>query len=367
LFFLKLINKVFFQFFSKSHKKKEKMETIELVRSYIETLPKSLFQNSSLNEITSLSGGCCNYVYRLHFANNFTCILKYYPLNPPNADKSFVVSQDRYAVEKTSLLLLEKRPWLQNAQQSSLIHVPRVYHYDDTKFALIMEDAGVNSKTLLKLLAKESDGLYDETFLAKIAHDIHVFSRYISLESKVTPTSHPVFVANKAWTQVIGVLKYVWAQQAKKFDVEKAVEPYLTRANELFEAVDEKDKVWVAGDFWPNSILIDLEKRAVFVIDWEMARFENKLSDLGKLMDILWLMRQNEKVFNGEKVEAFMGMLQAEFFGNAKADWREHGDRNTKGEFLLWVMTLVESDMWASEKPRETVLKAIEQVENSKK
>jgi hypothetical protein len=88
--------------------------------------------------------------------------------------------------------------------------------------------------------------------------------------------------------------------------------------------------------------LIDEEKACIWIIDWEMARFETrKLRDLEQLIANLWIMKQQESFFNSSLIERLIKRLQFEHFGSEHADYRRNSDDLARSNFILWILSLI--------------------------
>jgi hypothetical protein len=57
------------------------------------------------------------------------------------------------------------------------------------------------------------------------------------------------------------------------------------------------------GDLWPNSVFIHAETHQLWVLDWEMARWREPLSDCHQLMANLWLMMGLPHVYHKDRVK----------------------------------------------------------------
>ena len=117
------------------------MEDIESVKTYIDSQNDWIFK-AKLQEVVKLSGGVSNYVYRIIFQDNTTAVLKYFP-NFLAFDRTVQMSQNRYFVEKEVLKILGNHEELQNSR----LRVPKLLYFDDSKYIIIMEDAGQQTKT----------------------------------------------------------------------------------------------------------------------------------------------------------------------------------------------------------------------------
>jgi thiamine kinase-like enzyme len=338
------------------------METADSVRAYIEI--NALFAESKLKDIIALSGGLVNYVYRLVFENNTSYVLKYFPRFLAS-NRTVEMSQNRYFIEKCALTELQNQPWLKESPHS-MIRTPKVVHFDDENFTLIMEDAGTSCKTLFTLLTNESNQLYNDELLSQIAKEVKIFSSYLSDKSNIRPKTHKELENKSAWDIIGGYVKSLCFEQAKTYNLEAQVDSYLQKLDRLFKPLDNSDEaVFVFGDLWPNSILVDVEKKLIWIIDWEMARFETRIRDMAQLMANLWVMKENDKLFNVHRIETLMRKLQLEFLGDENLDWRFNSDDITKDEFLIWILVLIREKHWEIEEnqKRSSILKALDQIE----
>ena len=347
------------------------METIDSVKEFFEAnKTKAPFAGKSLKDVKTLSGGLVNYVYRLEFDDGSTVILKYYP-RYLSSDKTVEMSQNRYFVEKISLTLLGEQPWTKH-NPKSMIRTPKVLLSDDANFVLVMEDAGPASKTLLDHLKNDENLIGEYSKLSQIAKDIHEFCDFVSNKSEIHWETHSNELENRPASQIIGgyVCRFC-VHEAKRLNVEHELEGYLKLINTAFRTFEDQElvkqlglrKVFAFGDLWPNSILVDSERNFLWVIDWEMARFETPTRDLEQLMANLWVMKQNDELFNTKSIETLMKRLQFEFFGDEDKDWREHTWKYGKETFVLWITTLVRERHWRLSDQRAAVLNAVKEVE----
>lgn len=351
------------------------METLESVREFFEAnKTKPAFAGKSLKDVSSLSGGLINYVYRLEFDDGSTAVAKYYP-RFLSSDKTVEMSQERYFVEKTALTLFHDQPWLRSTP-TSRIRTPKVLFYDDAQFVLVMEDAGANSRTLLEHLKNNSDSglISDAATLAHIAKDVSAFSKWLSSDAcDIKWETHSNALENRPAQQIIsGYVRRFCIQQSKRLGLESELEVYLKSLDKAFRPFELRDaaklgehekRVFALGDLWPNSILVDRDHDRLWVIDWEMARFETRTSDIEQLMANLWVMKQSD-IFNEASIDAFMKRLQFEFFGDESRDWRTNSGDHGRETFVLWITSLVSEKHWKIKDPRSIVLKAISEVKN---
>ena len=252
------------------------METIELVLSNFESLKNKPF-NSKLVNVKKLSGGLVNHVYRLVFENNTTAIMKYFPKFLA-FDNNVEMSQDRYFVEKTALELIGNNECFQD----TLVRVPKLLYSNDENFTIIIQDVGESKKTLFECLkiSNEMSTSDLEKFLTLISKGVYQFSKLISEKLNIKIETHRVF-EKKPKPPYISSVFY---DQLKKYNLDKELEQYSERIQRWLQIPSEfTNSVFVFGDLWPNSILVDLENNQIWIIDWEMARFETPFRDLYQL------------------------------------------------------------------------------------
>jgi 5-methylthioribose kinase len=335
------------------------MESTELVRTYIDSR-KDLPFNSKFTSAMRLSGGLVNYVYRLRFEDNSTAILKYYPRFIAS-NKSVEVSQSRYFVEKAALKHLATNEYLLN---ETAVRIPKLLYADDESHMLIMEDAGENNKTLFELLKNESTE--SDELIPFVAEQIKKLSTFLSDKSNIKAKTHLDEFRNKSiWESFKNYFSHLFKFQAQSFDLESEMEAFLSKVDALIQEpnYESEDTVFVFGDLWPNSFLIDTENKHIWIIDWEMARFNTRFYDIQQLMCNLWIMIQNSSLFNKKRIENLIERLQLEFFGKESLDWRDSCGSNAKTIFILWVFMLIKEEHWQIDNVKETVLKALKEIE----
>ncbi|CAF0809993.1 unnamed protein product [Brachionus calyciflorus] len=331
------------------------METIEDVVKYLEINQDKPFV-SVVDKIEKLSGGLVNYVYRIKFVDKKSVILKHYPPYCA-AYKTISMSQKRYFVEKEALQFLSTQPWLTNNPES-IVRTPNVIYADDDHYTLIMQDAGENTQTLFNLLLSNSS--VDQHFLDLIPKELKVLIRHLTEDSELT------FKKNKTFEKesVGGYLSLEKFQNqlgsmAKKID--EKLKPFSDISNGVSKSSNHENSVFVYGDLWPSSILIDKEENLIWIVDWEFARYESKTSDLEQLLANLWVMKQSSK-FNQDKIEKLIEKFQLEFLGNEKSDWRYECGDMAKYNFILWIGGLLNETHWGIDDNQAVALKALEEV-----
>jgi 5-methylthioribose kinase len=339
------------------------------IREYFESIQSKIgderFKVAALTKLESLSGGLVNYVYRLYFeSEHLTLILKYFP--PYLAmDKSIAFSQQRYFVEKIALEEFGTQKWLKLNEESG-VRTPKIFHCDDEKFVLIMQDAGLSAKPLFELLKLGSE-LTGDT-IKWISKEVKFFEDFITLKANIksdTFGKNPIGIILKSY------IKNTIKEQAKLADLEKELEGFIAQHDQVFKSPEfENEKSYFTfGDFWPNSLLIDQEKRLLWFIDWEAARFErDSFRDVEQFLCNLWIMKQNSNVFDAEKIGNLIYEIEKLYFSTQSSiiDWRSDQndlkiDRRVK--FILWVLILIKEEHWKFENKKQVILSALAEIQ----
>jgi thiamine kinase-like enzyme len=338
------------------------MSSSELVKEYIHS--KEDFPiKSKLLDVNVLSGGMVNHVYRLTFEDNTMIVLKYYP-DHLASNSQVKWSQKRYFVEKEALRLLATNEYLIN---HTIIRVPKLIYHDDQGHILVMEYAGRNSISLFEFLklnnvSGDLSSKRDET-IDIIAHELFKFSDFLSNKTDIKHKTHDDPFLNEATCEILdNWMRKTYKLKSIAFEIEKEIEPFIRQSEELEIKRKENpdDDVFVFGDLWPNSILVDQDKKLIWVIDWEMARFETRLSDINQFICNLWIMKQNPFYFDSDGVEKIIRRLQFEFFKDENIDWRI---KCGKSNFIIWVMALVHMEHWQLDDHKKIVLKALREIQ----
>lgn len=261
--------------------------------------------------------------------------------------------------------ILSNKPWLIDLQHDEVaqnIRVPKLLDYDDEKKILVIEDAGKNTKTLHSLL--KSDAELKDSMLKILARSIFIFLTYLNKNSDVKPETHGVPFENKpAWNLINNYVREVYFDQAKKLNLESQLQEHLLTLGDVQDPLD-KESVFVYGDFWPASILIDTETSIVWFIDFEMCRFSDEFTDIQQFFSYLWIMKHNPILFKANQINSFIDQLQIEFYGKGDSDWRVNCGKNGKSAFILWILCLLNEDHFEISNPREIAELALREIEN---
>ncbi len=83
-----------------------------------------------------------------------------------------------------------------------------------------------------------------------------------------------------------------------------------------------------------------------------------------QLQGNLWVMKQNPVLFNANKIDKLIKLLQAEFFQDEHFDWRLNSGLESKNNFIMWTVTLLSETLWQIDDPKSVILKALNEMKN---
>lgn len=339
------------------------MDTEKLALNTLKRLSNDLPNKTGITSVVKLSGGLINYVYRLEFEDKSTAILKHYS-SLMSSDNNVEISQKRYHAEKAALELINKNIFFK--ENFSFIKVPKLLYFNDDLYFILMEDAGKTSISLFDFL--KSDNKIELDRINKLIHifskELVSFLKFLTEKSKITPRTHKKEFENESvWNMINNYVCELCLNQAKLYNLQNELKPYLEFMEKRYKPVSDDEGVFVLGDLWPNSILIDTDKELFWIIDWEMSRFETKTSDIEQLMSNLWLMKQNSNIFNTNSTQTLIHRVQYEYFGNENNDWRTHCSRDASKSFVLWILSLLNEPHWQITNSLDVITKALKEAE----
>ncbi len=215
--------------------------------------------------IQPLTGGLLNHVFRVELGGR-SAVLKH---APPHLASQPEISLDpsRAAFEAAALRWLESR-------SDTRVRTPHLLDADGP--TLLMEDLGARVDLRIWLqLARDPDPV---EVLARWLRALH--------EDSSAPTLHNLPVQQTRLTvqyAAIGPL----LQAAGVDDAGLLGEGALALGRRLLQP----GPVFVMGDLWPASVLLDptLPDGDLALIDWELATTGHRAQDLGHLLAHLWL------------------------------------------------------------------------------
>ena len=316
----------------------------EAVLNYFDVNRSKLPFETRIADATKLPGGYTNFVFRLRFEDNSTAVLKYYvswTIQLNNVASKKRVSQN-YLSEKRALQLLSD-----TSKHFGMIRAPKLYSFDDDLFYLIMEDCGdERAVTLTDMLSnkyqlpdslntgdEKKNNKIVENFLKRLAADLRKFTHNIA---NLSPETHGTdFRSSQFWIDRSQAYYLLIREVANDLDMQKELEPFY----DLTFEQPTTDAHFVHGDLWPNGIIIDMERNRAWIIDWEMARFDEEFTDFNELCYYLWLMDKRNDLLNNQRVNLLLRALQFNYLGDESADWKLNNPTNVLKNVLRLLLT----------------------------
>lgn len=279
-------------------------------------------------EVIPLEGGLSNYVHRVLCANDKSAIFKHYPPFV-RAHESVPYSQSRYFVEKEVLHLA-------SGIGVEGVRTPRVLGSVDSKFVLLMEDAGSDLLSLKDYLQRSSAQIMGNVI--QMADKLADF--LLSLYATPLDKPSPVFDNPAAWEVLNRFLYKGFAERAERSGIPEVI----AYSREVTSTCPPPDPVIIMGDLWPNSIHIDMGTNTIWILDWEMARLGHPFSDTRQMVTNLWVMEQLPGQFRHEEVRAFKTRLMqrmGHLKGQSDSEVLTH-----EVSFMALVTTLINNPFW---------------------
>jgi 5-methylthioribose kinase len=229
-----------------------------------------------------LSGGFLNYVWRFKGRKGSapeSFIVKWTPAYIASAPDT-PLDPDRIFIEARAMSLFEKGGALEKISQNR-IRPPRLYHLDNERQLLFMEDLGP-SPNLGDWLQNSHSQIEAETIgrsLGKFIGELH------------TATAHQSVFANMFNNAEI---------QRTRLDFQyKNIQSYAARAGlanvdeigkqavQLGERLQQPGSNLIMGDLWSLSVIVT--GSGLRLIDWELAHYGHPSQDVGHFAAHLWM------------------------------------------------------------------------------
>lgn len=260
------------------------LTTEDGLRAYLKANGRSKEVN-----VTLLSGGSANYVYRVAGIHGFTSIFKH---AAPflHSNKNFAFDPARMDYEARALEILspvnEESPLLRQLPTSA-VHAVRLLNYDKEKRLLCIEDGG--DKNLKDSYRDEKlDILKVGEELGKWIAALHISSKTISLTlsdqtaiAKENATSNNNPIAVKIYRHSYNNLHAALSQYGHDTKLADRIN------GDFGSLLETEDECVCHGDFWPGNVLVRLpttpEKPSnLTIVDFEMVRRGTSATDVGQ-------------------------------------------------------------------------------------
>jgi len=227
--------------------------------------------------ITPVDGGLLNQVWRLD-GNPQPIIVKHAP--PYIATNHEIpLDPERQLFEARALGLFRKNAIL-HSLQNSYIKVPELKSHLADHHILLLEDAGVDVKSLNQLSHPKMDDERIGTALAEFIAGIH--ARTTGNRSLAQSMENGSIQKSRYMIQY---------QPASRYLLKAGIPDYESLGREL-EALGRQfmkpGKCLIMGDLWPRSLLWN--GSIWYLIDWEFSHYGSPAQDTGHLLAHLWML-----------------------------------------------------------------------------
>ncbi|KAJ2049984.1 hypothetical protein GGI08_005603 [Coemansia sp. S2] len=237
---------------------------------------------------TKLTGGMINYVWRLTNASGDSIIVKYAE-DSIASSPDIKFSSERMDFEVRGLSLFSPEDALLGIGElgkplavTPLVRVPKLLYYDRSVPFLVLEDIGVHRGFEDWFKAEDSKAEDLDFVCAKVgewlAH-LHGFG-YNNL-GKVE--EHFI---NKPARELLSGLMYDMTakdiEQHTKFEDKKELAARIMQLKtEMRQAKTGDSRTLLFGDMWPGSVLFDVERKVVNLLDFEFMDVGQVYGDIG--------------------------------------------------------------------------------------
>lgn len=272
-------------------------------------------------EITLLTGGTANFVYRVTFHDGKTLIYKH-AAPYLYSNHSFAFDPIRMDYENLALSILP--PLLSAQHPHSKVHAAKWCSYDKSAKLLCIEDGGTrNLKTAYSDPSLSIPDIGQE--LAKWLAALHLCSTTTSLS--ISSSSQDVKSADNN-PVAINIYRYAYQGLSGALEQYGHDASFGIRINEEFGSKLATENECVChGDFWPGNVLVKFKSSNLDVdlsiVDWEMVRRGTSATDVGQLAAEAFLLDR----FRGGR-----GLLAT--FLNAYVEAKERGGGKIGGEWV---------------------------------
>eukprot|EP00834_Sanchytrium_tribonematis_P006699 NODE_518_length_6556_cov_0.505653.p3 type:complete len:312 gc:universal NODE_518_length_6556_cov_0.505653:3349-2414(-) len=278
-----------------------------------------------------ITGGGVNYVYRLTFPDK-SLVLKQYPPHL-SSDTTYQYSQQRYFVEKQVLSTFHQF-------NTQFVKVPKLVHFIDADYVLVMEDGGKEIVSLEDYFLNENNHLKWNNLHSQI------------MDFFVNLHQYPASDAPDLFINPLARQTNHYFHNTMLNDPSPALKPF--QNDQLPEFTNHSNLIM--GDFWPNSICLNFKTNTIYIVDWETARFGYGLEDIAQCCGNLWLMAQKPNKFNRARVLQFKSDMVNDYIMKTGVII----ERRYKIRTLIYAVYLARYPLWAFEDPDEIISKAVD-------
>ncbi|KAH7923920.1 hypothetical protein BV22DRAFT_1014458 [Leucogyrophana mollusca] len=261
--------------------------------------------------VTALSGGLCNFTFRLHLVaqhqGHSTYVLKYAAPYVAFSAGTMPFTPERQNFEAGALRLVEK---LQPGD--GIVTAPVVHHLDDVAHVMIIDDCGEDTRTLKQSMI---DGLVSPAMAEEIGCALGRFIGRIHSWTKDPSVDLSLFETNDEAKEISGFISYgrLTSTLTGKDDIPALSDPPIDisqtdlqvisdLAAVRIQAINTTTETFTHGDFWPGNIMVSLRTdpeggispklEKLYVLDWEATKTGLRGLDLGQFCAEIHLLRR---------------------------------------------------------------------------
>ncbi|KZP10119.1 hypothetical protein FIBSPDRAFT_938200 [Athelia psychrophila] len=258
------------------------LTTADGTRSYLEK-----YLSLNVESVERLSGGFINFVWRAKLGTPYegqnSIVVKHAePFTA--ADSSLNVPVGRLKFEYDSLKMIGSESSI--AGEDALISVPSVYHHDNIKHVLIMQDVGT-IPTLQDFMLSASPPPPTD-IAALIGCQLATFIAGLHNWGRNNESARAGLSANAYGRTVQDLCRY---QKVVPNAIASGIlDPLLSTVMAALAETDKtSEETAIMGDFWTANVLVNIEESAsgekalkkMWIIDWEACRYGSPATDVG--------------------------------------------------------------------------------------
>lgn len=307
------------------------LTTIAHVQKYLSNTP---FASHTINALT---GGSTSFTYRIHLNNSFegkeTLVLKYAPYVAISGG-TMPLPTERQKFDVEALRLVRKLHG-----DDDVVTVPNVHLFDEEAHVMIIDDCGLDTRTLKQLLIDEA---LPQTVTEEIGAAIGRFLGRVHAWNKDTSFDMGIFINNEVGKMISALVTYgrLISTLSGRDNIAALADPILdipeeklavisklaeTRSNEIGTTTE----VLTHGDFWPGNIMVSLRREPeggvlklerLYVLDWELAKAGLRGLDIGQFCAEMRLLQRFYPSRHEETSTILRSFLLAYRGGSARPD-----------------------------------------------
>ncbi|TPX71111.1 hypothetical protein SpCBS45565_g01264 [Spizellomyces sp. 'palustris'] len=329
-------------------------------------------------EVTRLSGGLANFVWRVKFAGALedgknTAVVKHAePFLAAYRDVPFGTIRMKYEYDIYTLFA-NRSPVLPYLSEDGPIHVPKIFHYNPTKSILLVQDIGVHLdlKTFFSTRKPSDDeavaiGRSLGTFLV----DLH--NKAADTESKAKlmepfENEQGRMIIQASVHDRVGTV-FAGVNGVSADTIQAATENAKSFGAELVESRE----TLMMGDFWPGNIIVESDASGrylgkLWIVDWEICRYGLRSLDVGQFSAEAYLLSRFRNPVARSMLTAFHRAYVRGFLKGKSEGLRRAFMQQVSVQFGSHIVVWAEAAGWTKDQQEleETVKVGADYIENA--